>query len=320
MKEFFLIINPIAAGGRAEKIWNDQIKPLVSDYGLEYNFEFTTNAQDAIKIAQKRVNEGYKIICSVGGDGTANEVLNGVLNADKSGVFAAIPIGTGNDIPTAYGIPEGDLEVAVRCLVEGQNKNFDVGYCETANRYFVGVASMGFDAEVADRTNKGSKRLSGTKNYQIALLKTILKFRPYDLSVRIDKNLPVKGQRMLLAIGNGKRYGSGMHICPAAKVTDGKFDVTTLSKISRITLLRVFPQVYAGKHINHKSVETFEGTEIHVDSPKKKCLYQVDGEIMGFLPETFITKPNALTVRVPDPWRSYSEIWQEKMDQEKKKK
>jgi diacylglycerol kinase (ATP) len=111
-----------------------------------------------------------------------------------------------------------------------------------------------------------------------------------------------------------------MHICPEAEVIDGKFDVTTLSKISRITLLRVFPKVYNGKHVSHKSVETFEGSSIHVDSPEKHCLYQVDGEILGYLPETFITKPKALTVRVPDPYLSYSEIWQNKINHEKKPK
>jgi YegS/Rv2252/BmrU family lipid kinase len=313
MKEVFLVINPVAAGGRVETIWEDQIKPLVDNYDLEYDFEFTSSPQHAIEIARTRVNEGYKIICSVGGDGTANEVLNGILKAEKSGIFSAIPVGTGDDVPTIYGIPEGDLEAAVQCLVKGQNKTFDVGYCETADRYFGGVASMGFDAEVADRTIKGSKRFLGSKSYQLALGRTLVKFKPYDLSIRIDNGEQIiEGRRMLLAIGNGNRYGGGMHICPAADVTDGKFTVTTVRKISRITLLRFFPTVYGGNHLSHNSVETLEGGSIHVDSPKKKCLYQVDGEIMGFLPETFITKPNHLTVRVPTPWLSYAEIWKEK--------
>ena len=313
MKDVFLVINPVAAGGRVETIWRDQIKPLVDSHDLEYDFEFTSSPQHAIEIARTRVNEGYKIICSVGGGGTANEVLNGILKAEKTGIFSAIPVGTGDDIPTVYGIPEGDLEAAVQCLVKGQNKTFDVGYCETADRYFVGVASMGFDAKVADETSKGSKRLRGTRKYQLALLKTLSKFKPYDLLIRIDGEQTIEGKRMLLAIGNGKRYAGGMHICPNAEVTDGKFAVTTLGKIGRISLMRVFPKVYDGDHLTHGSVETFEGGTIHVDSPKKKCLYQVDGEIMGYLPETFITKPNHLTVRVPTPWLSYTEIWKKKV-------
>jgi YegS/Rv2252/BmrU family lipid kinase len=317
MKEVFLVINPVAAGGRVETMWRDEIQPLVDESGLEYDFEFTSAPQHAIEIARTRVNEGYKVICSVGGDGTANEVLNGILKADKPGIFAAIPVGTGDDIPTAFGIPEGDVEAAVECLVKGQNKDFDVGYCETADRYFAGVASMGFDAEVADRTNRGSKRFGGTRSYQIALAQTLIKFRPYDLLIQIDEDQTIEGRRMFLAIGNGKRYGAGMHICPAAEVTDGKFTATTLRKMGRITLVRFFPTVYEGNHLTHDSVDTFEGKVIHVDSPKKQCLYQVDGEIMGYLPETFITKPSHLTVRVPTPWLSYTEIWEEKLNEEK---
>ncbi|MFX0125191.1 MAG: diacylglycerol/lipid kinase family protein [Candidatus Hodarchaeota archaeon] len=317
MKEVFLVVNPVAAGGRVETIWEDEIKPLVDSQDLEYDFEFTSSPQHAIEIARTRVNEGYKIICSVGGDGTANEVINGILKAEKPGIFAAIPVGTGDDIPTVFGIPEGDLEAAVECLVKGQNKTFDVGYCETADRFFAGVASMGFDAEVADRTNKGSKRFSGTRSYQLALAQTLVKFRPYDLLIRIDGDQAIEGERMLVAIGNGKRYGGGMHICPDAEVTDGKFTTTTLHKMSRITLLRFFSTVYEGNHLTHDRVETFEGGSIYVDSPKKKCLYQVDGEIMGYLPETFITKPNHLTVRVPTPWLSYAEIWERKLSKEK---
>ncbi|MHA2174691.1 MAG: diacylglycerol/lipid kinase family protein, partial [Candidatus Hodarchaeales archaeon] len=184
----------------------------------------------------------------MGGDGTANEVLNGILKAEKPGIFSVIPIGTG-DATTAYGIPEGDLEAAVQCLVKGQNKIFDVGYCENAERYFAGVASMGFDAEVADRESKGSKRFKGTRSYQIALGKILFKFRPFNLSIQIDEDQKIESRSMLLAIGNGKRYGGGMHICPDAEVTDGKFAVTTVRKMSRITLLRFFSTVYDGNHL-----------------------------------------------------------------------
>ena len=238
----FLVINPVAAGGRVETIWGEQIKPLLDSSDLEYDFEFTSFPQHAIEIARTKVDEGYKIICAVGGDGTANEVLNGILKADKAGVFSAVPIGTG-DASTAYGIPENDLEAAVQCLISGQNKRFDVGYCEIADRYFIGVASMGFDAEVADRENKGTKRWSGKRSYQLALGKTLFKFRPYDLIIRIDEDKKIEGRRLLLAIGNGKRYGGGMHICPNAEATDGKFSVTTVGKISRITLFRFFSTV-----------------------------------------------------------------------------
>ncbi len=199
-----------------------------------------------------------------------------------------------------------------------KKKKFDLGYCNKADRYFVSVASMGFDAEVADRSNKRSKRLKGM-SYQFAIVETIFKFKPYNLVITADDGTPIEAKRMLLAIGNGKRYGAGMHICPDADPTDGKFNVTTLRKISRISLLRLFPKTYDGKHITHKKIDTYEGKKFFVESIDKECLYQVDGEILGYLPETFVTVPNAITIRVPEPWSSYSEIWKEMLNKKKKK-
>ncbi|MHA1971881.1 MAG: diacylglycerol/lipid kinase family protein [Candidatus Hodarchaeales archaeon] len=313
MEKFFMIVNPTAGGGRVAKLWPDKVIPLLEEYELKCEYQFTEYPKHAIEIAKDKVDEGYTLICSVGGDGTANEVINGILHANEGGVFGAIPLGSGDDIPTAFGIPEKDLTAAIQCLKEGQNLKFDVGYCEKADRYFAGVASMGFDAEVADRTNKGGKKREGTRNYQIAIIMTLLKFKPYDLRITIEGNNIVEDKIMLLAIGNGKRYGGGMHVCPEATVTDGKFHVSTLSKIGRITLLRIFPKIYDGEHIYHKKVSTYTGSELFVESLGKKCLYQVDGEILGYLPEKFITRPDSLCVRVPNPWVSYTDKWREKL-------
>jgi YegS/Rv2252/BmrU family lipid kinase len=317
LKEFFFIINPTAAGGRVEKTWNNRIKPLL-DSQIDYDFEFTTRVGHALEISETKAKQGYKVISAVGGDGTANETINGILKANSSSIFSAFTVGTGNDIPTTFGIPEGDIEAIVDSLINGQDKKFDVGYCEKADRYFGGIASMGFDAEVANRSNKFKKRLRGTGNYQVALITTILKFKPYDIVIESESSEPLVASRMLLAIGNGKRYGGGMHVCPGAEPDDGKFYCMTLKKISRISLLRLFPLTYDGEHLSHPAVETFEGSKFKIDCPSKPCLYQVDGEILGYLPETIVTKPNFLTVRVPDPWKSYSEIWAQKLAEKKK--
>lgn len=317
MKNLFLIVNATAAGGRVGKIWKNKIQPLM-DSRFDYDFEFTGHIGHALEIAKLKSNEGYKVICAVGGDGTANEVINGILKADKSSIFSAFTVGTGNDIPTAFGIPEGDINAILDSLESGIDKQFDVGYCERADRYFGGVASMGFDAEVAHRSNKGGKKRSGTINYQIAIFTTLLKFKPYEIVIEPSEGEAVTGKRMLVAIGNGKRYGGGMHICPDANPLDGTFHGTTLKKISRFSLIRLFPTTYDGNHISNKAIETFKGKTIKVDSPNKPCLYQVDGEILGFLPETFTVKPLLLTVRVPSPFVPYSEIWKEKLADKKK--
>ncbi|MHA1940516.1 MAG: diacylglycerol/lipid kinase family protein [Candidatus Hodarchaeales archaeon] len=317
MKELFLIVNTTAAGGRVGKIWEKELKPLL-DSRFEYDFDFTGHIGHALELAKQKANAGYKLICAVGGDGTVNEVVNGILKAEKSSTFCAFTVGTGNDVAATFGIPEGDITKIIESLENGLDKQFDVGYCEKADRYFGGVASMGFDAEVADRTNKGEKKRVGTGNYRFAIFTTILKFKPYEIIIEPSEGEPVTGKRMLVAIGNGKRYGGGMHICPDANPLDGTFYGTTLKKISRFSLLRLFPMTYDGSHISHKAVETFKGNKIKVDSPNKPCLYQVDGEIQGFLPETFSVKPLLLTVRVPKPFAPYSEIWKQKLSEKKK--
>ncbi len=319
MKEYFLIINPTAAGGRVEKVWKKKVKPLL-DEKLEYDYEFTTHPGHATDIARSKVNEGYKVICTISGDGTHNESMNGILSADKPGIFAAFTIGTGNDIPTVFGVPEGNIDAVIDCLINGIDKKFDLGYCENANRYFAGVASMGFDAEVADRSNKVGKKRIGTANYQRAIFTTILKFKPYNIIIEPEGYPPIIGPRMLVAIGNGKRYGGGMHVCPKASPLDGRLEGTTLKKISRFAMLRLFPLVYDGNHLNHKAIDTFEGKKIKISSPDRPCLYQVDGETLGYLPEIFDTKPNILTVRVPDPWISYTEIWEKQLQEKQNKK
>lgn len=319
MNEVFCIVNPTAAGKRVKKRWEKKVIPLFNKYNIEYEYQFTECHQHATEIAREKSNEGYGTICSVGGDGTCNQIANGILTSDKTPVFAALPIGTGNDIPSPLGIPENAVEEAVKTLTEGIVKKFDVGLCETANRYFLGVASMGFDAEVANRSNKLGKRLPGTINYILSIFLTFLRFKPYDLEIIVDGK-DVSGEKMLMAIGNGNRYGAGMHICPEADPTDGMLDIITMIKLGKIKFAKLFGSVYDGEHIHIKpTIETNRGIKITVDSPKKKCLYQVDGEAVGYLPETFSILREKLPVKVPKNYRPYLEIWKEALEKKKKK-
>ena len=124
-----------------------------------------------------------------------------------------VTVGTGNDIATVFGVPGGDINALIDCLINGKDKKFDIGYCQ-----------------MADRSNKGNKKRSGTGNYQLAIYQTLLKFKPYNIIIEPDSSEPISGPRMLIAIGNGKRYGGGLHICPEASPDDGKFHGTTLKK------------------------------------------------------------------------------------------
>lgn len=305
----FLIVNPAAQMGRVRRRWEQELRPALDAAGIAYTFELTRAPGHAGELAAEAATKGRPVVCAVGGDGTSNEVFNGLLKARTGASFAVIPVGSGDDIPTAFGIPEQDPGAAIACLRDGQDLSFDVGYAKKADRYFAGVACMGFDADVTDRA---SRPTMGCKSYSLAMLQTLMAFRPYDLRITVDGTEKTPESRMLIAIGNGKRYGGGMHICPGAEVDDGRFAVTALRRLGRFGLLLVFPKVFDGRHVTHPQVDTYEGAIVEVSALDRPCRYQVDGEVMGTLPETFETRARLLKVRVPNPYRSYTEQWNAK--------
>lgn len=302
----FLVVNPAAQAGKVAQLWEAKIRPALDAAGVAYDFEVTKARGHAIELAAQRSAAGHPVVCAVGGDGTSNEVLNGILKGGGQAAFGALPSGSGDDIPTAFGIPEKDLGAAVACLRDGQDLPFDVGHCARADRYFAGAASMGFDADVTERANRTT---SGHKSYNVTVLKTLLAFKPYTLRLRVDGKDQGEQKRMLVAVGNGKRYGGGMHVCPTAEVDDGRFAVTALKETGIVGLLLLFPKIFGGEHVKSPKVDTFEGEQIAVESVGRDCLYQADGEVLGKLPETFVARRGLLRVRVPRPYVSYAEQW-----------
>jgi YegS/Rv2252/BmrU family lipid kinase len=308
--KWLAIINPTSGGGRTLGRWKSQIKPILGKFNIKYDEAFTKHPKHAIELTHKEI-ENYDGVLAIGGDGTTNEVLNGILSSstpDK--IFGIIPTGTGNDIANTCQV-HLDITKACLILVPGKNiiKKIDIGVVKGRNfegknieRYFAGVASFGFDAEVGYDTNKRSKRFPGTINYIISVFKTLItvKDRLFKISL-IEGNETtqiINEQAFLLAVGNGKSYGGGMLICPDADIYDGRFHGTILKKVSKIEFTKVFPSVYKGEHVTHPAIRLFEGPELLVQT-NKRTLYQVDGEILGYTPVKVTTLPKKLNVLIP---------------------
>lgn len=305
-KKWLVIINPASGGGKVKKKWNKIIKIELDNLGLEYTEYFTTAPEDAIVKIESEI-DNYDGFIAVGGDGTCNEVINGVLYGTiekgkvNNKIIAMIPAGTGNDICHALNIPHKDAKEACKLFVDGQIKKVDTGKAsgvrfngEAVNRYFNGVLSTGFDAEVAHKTNTGSKWLPGTMNYVKSLLTSLLRMKTRSYTYKANGQ-EVQENGILLAVGLGQYYGGGMMICPKAKVEDGLFEVVFLKKVSRRTLLRVFPKVYDGKHITHPAIVDFESEEIEI-SNSIDTFWQVDGETIGFTPVKITCIKDGLTI------------------------
>lgn len=292
---YLFIVNPIAGRGEADKKWS-LIKEEIEKELLDYEVVFTKAPGDGVFLAKAGVAKGFHVLVAVGGDGTINEVIRGIIDAEskekiKLGIIAA---GTGNDLIRTLGIPR-DVEKAVQVLKNARVKKIDLG--KINGDYFINTVGIGFDGAVAYEINTRVKWLKGTLAYLYGVLKTLLTYRSPKMSIKIDEQV-FQGHYFLVAIANGKYYGGGMMIAPDANITDGLFDVVVIKDLPKLEVLKVFPRVFAGKHIPHAKVEVYRGKNIYLESADR-VIIQADGELKGILPMGFSVEQETLSILMP---------------------
>jgi diacylglycerol kinase (ATP) len=204
-----------------------------------------------------------------------------------------VPAGTGNDIARSLGLPLDDPVAAVDLLVTAEPRAVDVG--RALGRWFGGVLSSGFDSMVNERANRMSWP-RGRSRYNIAIAAELRTFRPVPFVLELDGER-WETEAMLVAVGNGVSYGGGMKVCPGARMDDGLFDVTVLGPISKLEFIRVFPQVYAGTHVNHPAVTVRRAACVSLAAAGVTAY--ADGERVAQLPVTCDVVPGALHVLAP---------------------
>ncbi len=232
-------------------------------------------------------------VVACGGDGTVHLLLNATVELPVK--FAVFPMGTGNDFARHLGIT--NLEQARSAVFNGRLQTIDIGHIQLDDevRYFAGIASCGFDAQVNERANR-YRGPQGTAKYVAALLGELKDLSP--IEVTIEHNNEVADREItLLALGNTSSYGGGMKVCPHAKCDDALFDVMSVGPVSRMTLLRVFPRVFRGTHITHPAV-TMDQTSSLTLSGGSFSIY-ADGERVGVGPAVISVQPQRLSVWRP---------------------
>lgn len=283
MTDHGIIYNPISAGGKS-KADIDQACRYLDDLGVSYKLFESEYAEHAIELATQLAKDGYRVI-GAGGDGTCNEVFNGVITSNTGSLCGFIPMGSGNDIPGAIGIPP-DIKRACEIIAEGHTGKSDIGLAitdEGVKRYFIGIGSQGFDAEAARRANESKK-----KNYVIAVLKTLIRWKNREIKVIMD-NDKYEGESTLIAVGNGPSYGGWMYMCAKARVNDGLFYINVCN-LSKLVLLRNFKRMYSASHIPRPDIYEFESKKVRIEmlNPEDEpFICQVDGEVLGNIPVTY---------------------------------
>jgi len=297
-----VIVNPVASGGKTGTRW-PQLREALVRGGLDFDAELTRHAGHATQVARDALQKGFRHFVSVGGDGTVNEIVNGLMmggRCDPDVVLSIIPGGTGSDFIRVIGIARDPVQ-AVQTALGTAKRQVDVGEIrcmragEPITRYFVNVAGMGFDSEVCVRVNRMSKRISGTLPYLTSLVVTLFSYVNKDVELTFDGQR-MQGRYNSVVICNGQYFGGGMWIGPRAAADDGLFDIVLLKDLNKLEFLMNVPRVYKGTHLTHPKVASFQAKEVQV-AAKQPMFIQAEGELVGEAPATYRIIPAALTLR-----------------------
>lgn len=300
--EMKLIVNPVARGGAMGKRW-PRIQKALREESLPFTADLTEGAGHATELARQALADGYRLIVAVGGDGTINEVVNGLMvegRIDPEVVLGMIPAGAGDDFRRTLGIPL-DYREAVLSLKGRETHLIDLGELEYTSegqvrrRYFANLAGLGFDAAVVERTRRSWKALPGTIPYLMSLLTTLVTYRNKDVRILLDGE-ELRQRANAVIVCNGCYCGGGMHIAPDADPSDGLFDVIVIGDTTKLEFLANVPKVYKGTHLTHPKVDAYRAREVRVEAQQQMFL-QADGELIGEAPVTFRVVPEALRVR-----------------------
>jgi len=274
---------------------------LLKNLGLRFEHDLTEAPRHAIELAKSAANKGYELVVSVGGDGTINEIVNGLYNAGnlKEVMLGIISTGTGSDYIRSIGIPRQHKE-AGQCLLNPRKLVVDLGVVNYFNdgamveRLFVNLAGLGFDAEIVKATTQKFKALGTIPSYLMGLLSTLISYKNQEVSLKIDGETE---ERKVCAVvmSNGKYGGGKMYIAPQADPFDGFLDVMIIGDMSKPDLLWSLPRIYKGTHLSHPKVTTKLAKQIEIQTKQPMAL-QADGELLGVPPASFHILPAALNI------------------------
>jgi YegS/Rv2252/BmrU family lipid kinase len=294
------LVNPASGNGATGKRWPELVH-RANMLGLSGETLFSDRPGHLIELARGAVDGGAKLVIAVGGDGTLNEVVNGIAGRDVE--LATIPLGTGMDFGRTYGIPR-KFDDAVRVALGGRTRTIDAGRVryrtwdgEDAERWFANVGSVGMSGAVAQRANGMSKALGGKATFFYALTRVFLEWENTEVTVTLDDG-ERRGRMHDVVVANGVWHGGGMKLAPDASPDDGLFDVVLIGDVGKVDFLTTAPKIYKGRHVTHAKVDVVRSKRVEVNAEERLPI-EVEGEQVGTTPAVFEVVPGALRLRVP---------------------
>jgi diacylglycerol kinase (ATP) len=289
-----LVHNPSAGHGRSARAMTE-IDAVCRDLGLDVDARLTERPGHATAIIEAEDLARFDGVVATGGDGTVFESVNGLFRNPAGPVvpFGVLPMGTGNSFSLDLGLKRGEVREALELVARGTTRKVDVGRCRTGGRelYYLNILGLGFVSDVTETAAK--LKLLGNVSYTLGVIYRTAFLGTSRLEMEIDGEA-IERDATFLEISNS-RYTADFLMAPEAQIDDGLLDVTLLGKISRRRLLRLFPTVFRGEHVQYPEVETFTARSIKVASDQPKILAP-DGELVGTTPAEITCLHQALEV------------------------
>ena len=251
---------------------------------------------DAMRLVRGMIEAGTDLVISAGGDGTLNEVVNGVMGTGWGGRLAVVPLGTANDFALGMEIPV-DIGEAFRVALEGRERDVDVA--RVNDRFFINVSTGGFGAAATEETPSERKRLLGPWAYVVTGMRKFAELRPSGVRFRARGETVYEGDVMLFAVGNTKRTGGGTMVTPRAEFGDGELDVVIVPGMARMDFLALLPDLRAGTHLDNPDVLYFRTSDLVVESDETLSV-NADGEPLRGRAFTYGLSERTIRVMTPD--------------------
>ena len=291
------LTNPVSGHGAAVAAAHTAIARL-HHHGVEVVEIIGDSAEDARYLVSAALDKGTDAVMVTGGDGVISNALQVLAGTDVP--LGIIPAGTGNDHAREFGIPTKDPEAAADIIIDGWTETIDLGRIQGGTgfeKWFGTVAAAGFDSLVTDRANR-MRWPHGRARYYLAMLAELSQLRLLPFRLVLDGTNEIDADITLAAFGNTRSYGGGLLICPNADRTDGLLDITMAHSGSRTKLVRLFPTVMKGTHVELDEVSTARARTVHVECPGINVY--ADGDFACLLPAEISAVPAALQILRPN--------------------
>ncbi len=312
-----VIVNPKSAAGSTREKWSGVAADLRAHFG-PFKVAFTKGPGDGIDLARHHAGSGVPFIIACGGDGTINEVANGILQAGTDTELGIFPSGTGGDLRRTLGLPTEPRDVA-RALKEGETRRMDVGKVsfvdhegKPAERYFLNVTSFGLAASIIERVKSNKAMdwlpldtLRGRANFALSTLQEVIGIGTTQVLVKMDDDEERPLSTVNFCIANARYFGGGMMIAPDARIVDGLLDVINIGDIRTAKVILKAYTLYSGTHLDLPEVKSRLAKKVSVKpfNASEIVHIEIDGELPGSLPAVYEVVPGALKVRVPSKSR-----------------